>query len=124
MLLLNVYGKRKKEKKLKKQKSDIKQWNFCLNVFAWNFLRKQVTLNNEIILKSQQIFKSEAHNVYIKKLVRLHWEVMMIKDCKLFTELRHIHMDTRTEKACKTKLKYKNKLILMIILMKIKQGIF
>ena len=33
---------------------------------------------------------------------------MMIKDCKLFTELQYIHMDRRTEKACKTKL-LKNK---------------
>ena len=28
--------------------------------------------NNEIVLKSQQKFKTEAHNVYTKKLTRLH----------------------------------------------------
>ena len=42
---------------------------------------------------------------------------MMIKDCKLLIELKHIHMDTNTGKVCKTKLlKYKNCLILLIIL--------
>ena len=29
---------------------------------------------------------------------------MMIKDCKLLTELQHSHMNTRTEKVCATKL--------------------
>ena len=29
---------------------------------------------------------------------------MTIKDCKILTELQHINMDARTEKACKTKL--------------------
>ena len=51
---------------------------------------------------------------------------MMIKYFydKIFIELKHVHMDTSDEKACKTKLlKYKKWLILMIILMKIKQDI-
>ena len=33
----------------------------------------------------------------------MHWAVMMIKDCKLLTELQHAHMNTRTEKVCTTK---------------------
>ena len=40
----------------------------------------------------------------------------MIKDYKILIELQHIHMDTRTGKACKIKLlKYKKRLLLMII---------
>ena len=55
---------------------------------------KNCLVNNEIILKSQQRFKSEAHNVYIlKKSIRLHKAVMMIKDCKLLIELHHILME-------------------------------
>ena len=33
---------------------------------------KDCLLNNEIILKTQQRFKSEAHNVYTEKSIRLH----------------------------------------------------
>ena len=56
----------------------------------------------------------------LKKLIRLHWAVMMIKDWKPLIQLQHIHIDTNTEKACKTKLvKYKKWLVLMITLIKI-----
>ena len=33
---------------------------------------KNCLINIEIVLKSQQRFKSEAHNVLVKKLTRLH----------------------------------------------------
>ena len=33
---------------------------------------KDCLLNNEIILKPQQAFKSEAHNLYTKKFKRLY----------------------------------------------------
>ena len=33
---------------------------------------KNCLLSNEIILKSQQMFKSEAHMYILKKLTRLH----------------------------------------------------
>ena len=48
----------------------------------------------------------------LKKSIRLHQVVMMIKDCKILIDLQHIHMDTSNEKVCKTKLlmwlEYKN----------------
>ena len=43
-------------------------------------------LNNEIILKSQQRFQSEAHNVYTEEINK------MIKDCKLLIKLHLIVM--------------------------------
>ena len=52
--------------------------------------------NNELILKLQQRFKNEAHNVYT--------EEMMIKGYKLMMRLQHILMDTSTGKVCKTKM--------------------
>ena len=46
----------------------------------------------------------------LKKLIRLHLAVTMIKDCKPLIQLQHIHIDTSTEKACETKLlNYTNK---------------
>ena len=53
------------------------------------------------LIKSQQRFKSEAHNLYTGELTRLHYVAMVIKDCKLLRELQHIHMDRITEKTCK-----------------------
>ena len=52
---------------------------------------KDCLFKNEIILKSQQIFESEA-TVYIQK---------MIKDCKLLTELHHIHKSQILERYLK-----------------------
>ena len=60
---------------------------------------KDSLLNYEIVLKSQPTFKSEAHNVYIEEISKI-----MIKDYRLMIELQHIHMDTNTEKLCKTKI--------------------
>ena len=45
---------------------------------------KGCLLNNEIILKSQQRFQSEAHNVYTEEINK------MIKDCKLLIKLHLI----------------------------------
>ena len=53
------------------------------------------------LIKSQQRFKSEAHNLYTGELTRLHYVAMVIKDCKLLRELQHIHMDRITAKTCK-----------------------
>ena len=46
---------------------------------------KNCLLNNEIILKSQERFKSEAHNVYTK-------EINKIALSKLLIKLHYIHM--------------------------------
>ena len=54
---------------------------------------KKCLLNNEIILKSQQRFKSEPHNVYTEEINKNTLSrAMMIRDCKLLMELLHIHM--------------------------------
>ena len=54
---------------------------------------KDYIFNNEIILKSQERYKSERHKHILKKLIRrLYYVVMMIRDCKLLIELHHIHM--------------------------------
>ena len=47
---------------------------------------KDSLFNNQIILKSQQRFKSDHHLID-------HLKVMMIRDCKHSIELQHIHME-------------------------------
>ena len=36
--------------------------------------------DNKLILKSEQRFRSERHNVFIQKLIKLHWVLTMIKE--------------------------------------------
>ena len=62
---------------------------------------KDCLLNNEIILKSQQRFKSEAHNVYTEEINNIELRSMMMKYCKLLIELHHIHMVQLLEKYAK-----------------------
>ena len=62
---------------------------------------KHGLLDKEIILKSQQRFKSEAHDCILKKSIRLHYVVMMIKNCKLLIELHRILMVQVLEKYVK-----------------------
>ena len=78
----------------------------------------------EIILKSQQRFKHEAHNVYTEDINKI---ALSSNDDKKFQTLDRITSypyGTSVGKLCKTEMlsKYKS-LILMIILMKIKQNI-
>ena len=40
-------------------------------------------LNNENILKSQQRFKSERHDVHTDEVNKIALAAMMIKDCKI-----------------------------------------
>ena len=54
---------------------------------------KDCLLNNNV-LKSQQRFNSEKHDVYTE-------EVMMIKDCKLLIELHHVLMEQLLRKCVK-----------------------
>ena len=51
-------------------------------------------LNNEIILKSQQRFKSEAHYVYTEEIIKIALSSSDNKrfDKKLLIELHHKHM--------------------------------
>ena len=58
---------------------------------------KNCLLNSQIVLKSQQRFKNERHDVYTEKNNKIaltsNDEVMMIKDYKLLIELHHILME-------------------------------
>ena len=49
---------------------------------------KDCLLNNEIVLKSQQKFKSERHDVHTEEINKI--ELSMIKEYKLLIELHHI----------------------------------
>ena len=61
--------------------------------------------NDKIILKSQQRFKSDCHNIYIlNKSKRMHQVVMMIKDCKHLIKLQHIHVEQKHFKVCESKM--------------------
>ena len=54
---------------------------------------KNCLLNNEIVLKSQQRFKSERHDVYTEEINKIALNSMMIKDYKILIELRHVLME-------------------------------
>ena len=58
---------------------------------------KNCLFKNEIILKSQQRFESEAHNVYTEEINKNGLTSNMIIDCKLLIEL-HIYMVQVLEK--------------------------
>ena len=58
-------------------------------------------LDNEIILKSQQRFKSEAHNVYTEEVNKIILTALMIKDYRLMIELHHILMEQVLEENAK-----------------------
>ena len=83
------------DKKAKGTKKCVKIQRLTFNDY------KNCLLNNETILRSQQRFKSEQHNVYPEEINKI---AQSSKDCKPLTELQHIHMDTSTGKVCKTKL--------------------
>ena len=65
--------------------------------------------NNNVILKSQQRFKSELHNVYTEEVDKIALSSNDVKEYGLLTKLHHILMDTK--KACRRdlleRLKYK-----------------
>ena len=84
---------------------------------------KDCLLNNKIILKSQQKFKSEAHNVYTEKN-KITLSNNNDKRLQTFDRITSYPYGASVGKICKTKLlshlniKW---LILMMLLMKIKQ---
>ena len=61
-------------------------------MLKFNF-HKDCLLNNKIILKLQQRFKSKAHCVYTEEINMIALSSMMIKDCKLLIELKYTHME-------------------------------
>ena len=66
-------------------------------------------LNNEIILKSQQRFKSEAHNVYTEEINKIALSSNDDERLQTFDKITSYPYETRAGKVCKTELlnKYK-----------------
>ena len=58
-------------------------------------------MNNKVILKSQQRFKSELHDVYTEEINKIAQVVMMIRYCTLLIELHLILMVQVLEKYAK-----------------------
>ena len=85
---------------------------------------KNCLLNDEIILKSKQGFKSEARNVYTEEVNKSSLSSNDDKRLQTYDRITSYSYGTSVRNVCKPELlsKYKS-LILMIILMKIKQNI-
>ena len=84
---------------------------------------KDYLLNNNIILKSQQRFKSEKHDVYTEEVNNISLRSNDDKRLQAFDRITSYPYGTSAGKVCKTELLSKVNikwLILMIILMKIK----
>ena len=58
---------------------------------------KLCLFTSHTVLRSQEVFKSESHEVYTK----LHLVVIMIKDYRPGMELQYIHMEQVEEKYVK-----------------------
>ena len=65
---------------------------------------KDCLLNNEIILKSQQIFKSEAHKVYTDKFNKIALSSSDDKRFQNFDKITSYPYETSAGKVCKTEL--------------------
>ena len=83
---------------------------------------KNCLLNNEVIAKSQQIFKSQEHNVYMEKINKIALSSNDDKRLQTFDRITSYPYVSSVGKVCKTDIQSKW-LILMIIQMKIKQNI-
>ena len=70
---------------------------------------KDCLLNNKIILKSQERFKSEAHNVYIEEVNKIARSSNDDKILQTFDRFTSYPYGTSAAKVCKTELlsKYK-----------------
>ena len=82
-------------KRLRRQKCVIKRrikFNDC----------KDCLLNNEIILKLQQRFKSEAHNVYIEEINKIALSSNDGKRLQIFHRIASYPYDESVGKVCKT----------------------
>ena len=84
---------------------------------------KDCLLKNETILKSQQRFKSEAHNVYTAEVNKISRSSNDDKRLQTFDKITSYLYGTSAGKVFKTELLSKYiRLILMIILMKTNQN--
>ena len=88
---------------------------------------KDCLLNNEIILKSQQRFKSEAHNGYSEEVNKTALSSNDGKRLQTFIELHHIFIEQVMGKYVKQMLSKVNIkcliLIIILIIRQIKQNI-
>ena len=64
---------------------------------------KDCLMNNRVILKSQQRFKNEAHNVYTEENSKIALSSNDDKRLLAYDGLQHILMDTNTGKVSKNK---------------------
>ena len=65
---------------------------------------KNCLLNNEIILKSRQKFKSEAHNVYTEEINKITWSRNDGKRLLTFDKITSYPYGATVKKVCKTEL--------------------
>ena len=82
-------------KRLKEQKNLIKR---VLNFKDY----KDFLLNNEIILKSQQKFKSEAHNVYTGEMNKIALSSNDDKKLQTFDRVTSCPYGANAGKVCRT----------------------
>ena len=82
-------------KRLRGQKCVIK-WRIKFNDY------KDCLLNNEIILKLQQRFKSEAHNEYIEEINKIALSSNDGKRLQIFHRIASYPYDESVGKVCKT----------------------
>ena len=75
------------DKKAKGTKKCVIKWRLKFNDY------KDCLLNNEIILKSQQRFKIERHDVYTKEINKIALSSNDDKRLQTFVELHHILME-------------------------------
>ena len=80
--------------------------------------------NNKIILKSQQKFKSNHHDIYVERIKKIALSSNDDKRLQTFDEITTYPYGTSAFKVCESEMlsKYKS-LILMIMQMKTKQNI-
>ena len=86
----------REQKNVRKQRLKFNDYKDCL-------------LNNEIILKSQQRFKSEAHNVYTEEINKIALSSNDDKRLQIFDRITSYPYGATVAKVCKTELlsKYK-----------------
>ena len=81
---------------------------------------KYCLLNNKIILKSQQRFKSGRHDLYTEEVNKIALSSNDDKRLQTFDRITSYPYGTSVGKVCKTEILSEVNIILMITLMKIK----
>ena len=88
----------RRDKKAKGTKKCVIKRRFIFNDY------KDCFLNNEIILKSQQRFKSERHDVYTAEFNKIALSINDGKRLQTFDRITSYPYGTSAEKVCKTEL--------------------